>query len=62
MCAKTTIMISPNLKENRIWLNGKEENFDNPRLLNCLKESKFCNSTYFVKYIYVNLQLKIEQE
>lgn len=40
MCAKTTIMISPNFKENRIWLNGKEENFDNPRLSNCIKESK----------------------
>lgn len=39
MCAKTTIMISKNFKENRLWLNGKEEDFDNPRLSNCIKES-----------------------
>ncbi|KAF5273322.1 hypothetical protein FQR65_LT04744 [Abscondita terminalis] len=40
MCAKTTIMASPDFKENKIWLNGKEESFDNPRLCNCLKELK----------------------
>lgn len=42
MCSKTTIAASPNFKENRIWLNGKEESFENPRLLNCLKECKYC--------------------
>lgn len=52
MCAKTTIAASPQFKENKIWLNGKEETFDNPRLLNCLKERKlFMNDidtpTYF---------------
>lgn len=40
MCAKTTIMASSNFKENKIWLNGKEESFENPRLSNCLKELK----------------------
>ncbi|KAF5279085.1 hypothetical protein FQA39_LY05763 [Lamprigera yunnana] len=40
MCAKTTVMASPNFKENKIWLNGKEESFENPRLSNCLKELK----------------------
>lgn len=39
MCAKTTIMASPNFKENKFWLNGKEESLtENPRLNNCLKE------------------------
>ncbi|KAI4471290.1 diphosphomevalonate decarboxylase [Holotrichia oblita] len=40
MCAKTTIMASPNFKDNKLWLNGKEENFDAVRLQNCLKEIK----------------------
>lgn len=46
MCAKTTIMASPLFKENKFWLNGKEESFDNPRLENCLKECMYiehCN-------------------
>ncbi|KAJ9597539.1 hypothetical protein L9F63_011597 [Diploptera punctata] len=38
MHAKTTVMTSPEFKEDKIWLNGKEESFDNPRLQNCLKE------------------------
>lgn len=38
MSAKTTILASPELKENKFWLNGKEESFDNPRLVNCLKD------------------------
>ncbi|KYQ59823.1 Diphosphomevalonate decarboxylase [Trachymyrmex zeteki] len=36
--AKTTVMISPDFKEDRIWLNGKEEDIKNARLQNCLKE------------------------
>lgn len=36
--AKTTVMISPNFKEDCIWLNGKEEDIKNIRLQNCLKE------------------------
>ncbi|XP_071557158.1 diphosphomevalonate decarboxylase [Temnothorax nylanderi] len=35
--AKTTVMISPDFKEDRIWLNGKEEDIKNARLQNCLK-------------------------
>ncbi|XP_022909970.2 diphosphomevalonate decarboxylase [Onthophagus taurus] len=38
MCAKTTIMANPNFKENKFWLNGKEENCDNIRMQSCLKE------------------------
>lgn len=41
MCAKTTVVASPKFKENRFLLNGNEQSFNNPRLLNCLKESKF---------------------
>ncbi|KAJ8957080.1 hypothetical protein NQ318_007293 [Aromia moschata] len=40
MRAKTTIMVSPTLQENKFWLNGKEQSFDNKRLDNCLKEIK----------------------
>ncbi|KAF6201934.1 hypothetical protein GE061_004330 [Apolygus lucorum] len=38
MHAKTTVMISPNFTKDRIWLNGKEESFENPRLVACLRE------------------------
>ncbi|KAK3865994.1 hypothetical protein Pcinc_028446 [Petrolisthes cinctipes] len=38
MCAKTTISISPTFKEDKFWLNGKEESLENPRIQNCLKE------------------------
>ncbi|KAJ8675964.1 hypothetical protein QAD02_011750 [Eretmocerus hayati] len=40
LCAKTTIEINPEFKEDRIWLNGKEETMQNPRLQNCLREIK----------------------
>ncbi|XP_050513381.1 diphosphomevalonate decarboxylase isoform X2 [Diabrotica virgifera virgifera] len=40
MCAKTTILASPLLKEDVFWLNGKQQSLDNPRLQNCLKEIK----------------------
>ncbi|XP_034195922.1 mevalonate diphosphate decarboxylase isoform X1 [Osmia lignaria lignaria] len=38
LCAKTTVMISPDFKEDCIWLNGQEEDIKNPRLQNCLTE------------------------
>ena len=38
LCAKTTVMASPNFKEDRMWLNGKEEDIRSPRLQNCLTE------------------------
>ncbi|XP_072757603.1 diphosphomevalonate decarboxylase [Anoplolepis gracilipes] len=38
--AKTSVMISLDFKEDRIWLNEKEEDIKNPRLQNCLKEIK----------------------
>lgn len=41
MCAKTTVMASSNFTENKFWLNGKEEAFDNFRLQNCLKEGRY---------------------
>lgn len=44
ICAKTTIMASPLLNENKFWLNGKEQDFGNLRLQNCLKNiRKRCN-------------------
>ncbi|KAK9499845.1 hypothetical protein O3M35_002806 [Rhynocoris fuscipes] len=38
MCAMTTIYSSADLIKDRIWLNGREESFENPRLLACLNE------------------------
>ncbi|CAL1686204.1 unnamed protein product [Lasius platythorax] len=38
--AKTTVMINLDFKEDRIWLNEREEDIKNPRLQNCLKEIK----------------------
>ncbi|CAG9771018.1 unnamed protein product [Ceutorhynchus assimilis] len=40
MCAKTTIVTSALLKENKFWLNGQEQSFDSPRLTNCLRAIK----------------------
>ncbi|XP_023701355.1 diphosphomevalonate decarboxylase isoform X2 [Paramormyrops kingsleyae] len=34
----TTVACSPRFKEDRIWLNGKEENINQPRLQSCLRE------------------------
>ena len=38
MHAKTTVVRSKSFKNDRIWLNGKEESITNPRLVNCLRE------------------------
>ena len=38
MHAKTTVARSKSFSVDRIWLNGIEENIQNPRLANCLKE------------------------
>ncbi|XP_034947230.1 diphosphomevalonate decarboxylase [Chelonus insularis] len=38
MCAKTTVMISPDFESDRIWLNGREESIDNKRLQRCIQE------------------------
>ncbi|XP_044751704.1 diphosphomevalonate decarboxylase [Coccinella septempunctata] len=40
MCAKTTIIASPDFKETKFWLNGELQPTDNRRLQNCLKEMK----------------------
>ncbi|XP_014211273.1 diphosphomevalonate decarboxylase [Copidosoma floridanum] len=38
LCAKTTVMISPDFEQDKIWLNGCEESIENARLQNCLRE------------------------
>ena len=38
MVPKTTVCASPDFEADRIWLNGKEESVDNPRLANCLRD------------------------
>ncbi|XP_063707424.1 diphosphomevalonate decarboxylase [Culicoides brevitarsis] len=40
LCAKTTITLSKSIRQNRLFLNGKEERFENPRLIVCLNEIK----------------------
>lgn len=55
MCAKTTILASPLLKENKFWLNGKEQSFDNERLNNCLKEGEELNELFIRKPTFLYL-------
>ncbi|XP_033626257.1 diphosphomevalonate decarboxylase-like [Asterias rubens] len=38
LCTKTTVAASNKFKTDRIWLNGREESLDNPRLKKCLAE------------------------
>lgn len=40
MCAKTSVCAKPEFTEDVIWLNGKKESFNSPRLQNCLREMK----------------------
>ena len=35
---QTTVCASPDFEADRIWLNGREESVDNPRLANCVRE------------------------
>ncbi|CAG5116992.1 unnamed protein product [Candidula unifasciata] len=36
--AKTSVAVSESFKEDRIWLNGREESIESPRIQNVLKE------------------------
>jgi len=38
LCAKTTVAIDPTFKDDRLWLNRKEEDVNNSRIQACLKE------------------------
>ncbi|KAM8894309.1 diphosphomevalonate decarboxylase isoform 1-T1 [Spinachia spinachia] len=38
----TTVATSRSFQEDRIWLNGKEEDVTHPRLQSCLRESESC--------------------
>jgi diphosphomevalonate decarboxylase len=40
LCSKTTITADPEFTENRMTLNGKDENFENERIQRCLAEIK----------------------
>ncbi|KAK3570968.1 hypothetical protein QTP86_031229 [Hemibagrus guttatus] len=53
----TTVACSRNFQEDRIWLNGKEEDINQPRLQSCLRESTVLFNlhmkyTQFVQTIY----------
>ncbi|GFS91225.1 diphosphomevalonate decarboxylase [Trichonephila clavipes] len=45
MCAKTTVACSEHFECDRMWLNGKEQDLQAPRLQNCIKE---CNYEFFL--------------
>ncbi|XP_076370713.1 mevalonate diphosphate decarboxylase isoform X3 [Tachypleus tridentatus] len=38
LCAETTVAISKSFSQDKMWLNGKEQSMDNPRIQNCLRE------------------------
>ncbi|TWW68127.1 Diphosphomevalonate decarboxylase [Takifugu flavidus] len=38
----TTVVASKSFQEDRIWLNGKEEDISHPRLQSCLREGELC--------------------
>ncbi|XP_013779477.1 diphosphomevalonate decarboxylase-like [Limulus polyphemus] len=38
LCAETTVAISRSFSQDKMWLNGKEQSMDNPRIQNCLRE------------------------
>ncbi|XP_038222372.1 diphosphomevalonate decarboxylase [Zerene cesonia] len=40
MCAKTSVCARPDFVEDKFWLNGVEQSFNNPRLINCLLKIK----------------------
>lgn len=40
MCSKTTVIADSKFSENQITLNGKVENFENPRITRCVTEIK----------------------
>jgi len=40
MCATTTVAVSDQFTQDRMWLNGDEQKIsENKRLVNCLKQS-----------------------
>ncbi|KAK8780929.1 hypothetical protein V5799_017731 [Amblyomma americanum] len=39
LCATTTVAVGKKFREDRIWLNGKEESMRSARLQNCLHEN-----------------------
>lgn len=45
LCSKTTITADPSYTENEMILNGKVENFNNERIVRCLKEMKMRATT-----------------
>lgn len=42
MKTTTTVVTSKSFQEDRIWLNGKEEDITHPRLQSCLREGEPC--------------------
>lgn len=43
----TTVATSRSFQEDRIWLNGKEEDITHLRLQSCLRESESCSALFF---------------
>ncbi|XP_043937645.1 diphosphomevalonate decarboxylase [Protopterus annectens] len=59
----TTAAISRDFKEDRIWLNGKEEKIDHPRLQSCFREirrlARKRNSDNKAPSLHLNLSHKV---
>lgn len=47
LCATTTVAVGKKFKEDRIWLNGKEESMHSARIQNCLREIRKRSRGYF---------------
>lgn len=62
LCATTTVAVGKKFREDRIWLNGKEELIRSPRLQNCLheirKRSRECLHAHdFPDYVDWNIHI-----
>jgi diphosphomevalonate decarboxylase len=52
MCAQTSVAVSEQFTEDKMWLNGEEVDItSNKRLINCLKQSLFGINSKILKLI-----------
>ncbi|XP_075557001.1 mevalonate diphosphate decarboxylase isoform X6 [Dermacentor variabilis] len=49
LCATTTVAVGKKFREDRIWLNGKEELIHSPRLQNCLHEMQSLGTLFHIE-------------
>ncbi|XP_054919646.1 diphosphomevalonate decarboxylase isoform X7 [Dermacentor andersoni] len=49
LCATTTVAVGKKFREDRIWLNGKEELIRSPRLQSCLHEMQSLGTLFHIE-------------